>query len=658
MVVIAQQETIKMKKTNLKSNNPVEDNKNLKKNVNFVLPTASSTTTARNTVGTSIRYNKSSYTSNSHKDENQNPRSSNSFHYQSTLTPSLSTASVSSTPTHTYPGGGATLSDLLPEEKIKITRLVEQLIECNKENKSLKDELESTTTSLSSLSSSQYNQYNTTHVNEINHQLLTISEENITLQQKCKESLHLLKKYQNKIEILFIENEKLTKLSATNTAQSSQHHTEITRLEALIASQRVTIDSYETKDNLLLETESKNSSLQADYKIQTDMALQLQQRISSLEKNVTMLNTQIENQNYVISEKDKITESLQIVIAQLQQRDIMLTKQSVDALNQSMSFDRSDIMDVPPATTTTAAAAAAANTVTMSSNISLTEHSTNTLPISSNMSILEHNNNNKSSSQTTKNNSQFLPFFEGGEVSTINPLSLWDNEEDDSSIGNPPSIQDTTAAVATIAASRPNNTSSHATTNLVHLPHRLPHGLPHGLPSGLPHGMQHAHRTIDIHSKDLFPAHATTDQTTPHKLDPPKHMNGPTLTGRQHTNTVTLGDNKPPLVDVTNDNNLRRISAIDRAAAVYTNNVIRRVSPFYTHGQSSSYGNGTNHSSKPASSYDYVTSKVNTSRSRVVAVGDSPGMKLAFDAVNIDLDSIYDRNLFDLVDEMNLSNNI
>lgn len=148
---------------------------------------------------------------------------------------------------------GSNLSELSAEDKIKISKLVEKVLELGRENEALKNNMQAL--------QQRREEDVTTAIAMIRTELLRKSEEVEDLQSKRLGALELLHRYQIKISDLVVNVRALERRDSESKAQMTSYKTELNNMQQLLETQSQTIQSYRVQMSTATTKESSHVEL-------------------------------------------------------------------------------------------------------------------------------------------------------------------------------------------------------------------------------------------------------------------------------------------------------------------------------------------------------------------------------------------------------------
>lgn len=192
---------------------------------------------------------------------------------------------------------GSNLSELSAEDKIKISKLVEKVLELGRENEALKNNMQAL--------QQRREEDVTTAIAMIRTELLRKSEEVEDLQSKRLGALELLHRYQIKISDLVVNVRALERRDSESKAQMTSYKTELNNMQQLLETQSQTIQSYRVQMSTATTKESSHVELLEALRKRANELKQAESRATELEANIQQLHEQLANLRSVVHDKDK-----------------------------------------------------------------------------------------------------------------------------------------------------------------------------------------------------------------------------------------------------------------------------------------------------------------------------------------------------------------
>ena len=237
-------------------------------------------------------------------------------------------SSSSTVKTKTAPG----LNDLLPQDKAKIARLVEQVMQLTNENVNLKEELD--------------------NAEEERHQCDAaydhFKSEQQSLKVKRNDSLLLLRKYQDKIQFFSDELAYTRKAYDDLSQRYNSSQESLSELEFLVNNQRQTIEHDKNKHQVLLNSTKELQELKDELRHKTEDCSRYKSKSETLEGNSNYLASQLDG---LLSQLTEKTNRIQILEDKI--KCISATRNDdVDRHGHHLQCSTSSL-DVPATTSTT-----------------------------------------------------------------------------------------------------------------------------------------------------------------------------------------------------------------------------------------------------------------------------------------------------------------
>lgn len=220
---------------------------------------------------------------------------------------------------------GSNLAQLSSEEKEKISKLVERVLELGRENEALRASLET--------ARRRREEDIAVAVGIIRAELQKKHEEVEDLQTKRLGALELLHRYQQKISELADNLRLLQRRETEHKTQLVGYKTELNNLQQLLETQSQTIQSYRLQVSAASTVGSGRVGLEEVLRKRELDLKAAEANIISLEDNIQQLHEQLSTVRHTVHEKDKQIVELNAVILSLslfKEKEEMLKKETTN----------------------------------------------------------------------------------------------------------------------------------------------------------------------------------------------------------------------------------------------------------------------------------------------------------------------------------------